>query len=234
MITLQLLKKHFKTEKNPNKKDVYLLYDLDKNGNLTSFKYVGEVFSDGKSFAVKGFPAAKTVTELMENLVSYAAALPFDIEYYNPSYRKGYFEEAIIHRWMKDLGFESQGENFNLSIKNAMSAPTIISISIVGLDGFEKLQEVCQVNLWIADYSWVTFECKRNAEELIATLSYAINLSGGIIAGNVLDILKKIEIAVAQIDIQKNTMMNNFSVITENYKNPTIEILEKLLENLKK
>jgi hypothetical protein len=142
MITLKSIKEYYTVSKFET--DSYLLYDPTQQGRL-KHKYIGTIYAVRQKNKIVGFrvneKVCKDIWSLKTELTNYADSLPFNIDFYNPVFKKGCFEEMVVKDYMYNLGFSSNySEVFELEIKNHISNPTQIKIVIIGLNSSNKVK----------------------------------------------------------------------------------------------
>ena len=171
MVTIKELKKHYEVFKHG--KDTFLIHELKTGNSRMVHKYLCTVTRIQKrywSVVGQGIPTAK-LDVLKANIEKYVDSLEYDSEYYYPMYRKGVFEEHIIHDYLSSIGFKygssySDIETYKLNQKNIYGKESVISLTFVGLNSFNKVSEYVEISYSIAFGSWVSVKVKRNVDDI--------------------------------------------------------------------
>lgn len=212
--------------------NAYFLFDLDQSkAKRMNHKYLCSIKKNGSKFTVEG-KEVKNIEELQKAVNDYVNSLEYNSEYYFPAYRKGTFEEFIIHDYLNDLGFKYNGDDvYTSNNKNIYNISNPINIKLKGLDSLKPLKTI-NICLNTGKYSWVETSCKRN----VKSIKNAID-----------SLLKPLYISNSKINLDNSVKLTNFSKIEnmslnqiKNYakfetdiKDKLILELEGMLENLK-
>jgi hypothetical protein len=138
-------------------------------------KYIWHIKKSDKSghYFVEGFKPTNKLQELKNQIQQHVASLPYDAEYFIPTYREGLSEYLIIHDYMDSIGFKTgMSDTYSLKEKNIYGYRTTdIHMTFWGLrEGFgdDGNAKEISINLWRSQYSWVSVKCKRNVEDIKA------------------------------------------------------------------
>ena len=104
----------------------YLLYDKEgkaKRANML-FKGLFYLASSGKSYVFQE-EYYETPEELIHAMEEWAKTLPFDVELYNPSFKKSYMIECAVHDYLEMLGFVIDRRTCTLSDASGKELCTI-------------------------------------------------------------------------------------------------------------
>jgi len=151
------------------------LYSLTEMGKRSPIKYLCSVKKhNSEKFYVEGCEPTSKFDVLQEQIKNKIESYEYDSEYYNPCYRKGVFEELIIHDYLISLGFENvDGDTYILSDKNIYGFNTSdISVSVWGLSALGDVlkngspNEEVAVILHTGFASWIEVKCKRNVNDI--------------------------------------------------------------------
>jgi len=171
-MTIKELKQEYKVDKRDN---TYHLYSLVEQGKRMPSKYLCSINKHGNTkFYVDGFEPTSKFSVLQEQIKNKINSYEYDSEYYNPCYRKGVFEELIIHDYLDSLGFKSSAsEYYVLNDKNIYGFVTSnVTMTIHGLDSFNDVykngapRDTVKVILYTSDYSWVNVTVNRTVEDI--------------------------------------------------------------------
>lgn len=164
-MTLREIKLHFSVYKLED--GGLVLYDESQKGKLIGIKYVGTIYQVGKNkYTLQGNLPFRTIDELKEQLKVYAESLPYDVEYYNPSFRNGYKEELIVAHELKKMGYNlSSGWGVEQAtfVHDALTKP----ISFVWDSKYDKL------TYHVEDWTWIKYPL-NSFEDVISTARYLI------------------------------------------------------------
>lgn len=94
----------------------YLLYDKEGKARRANMLFKGLFYlaSSGKSYVFQE-EYYETPEELIHAMEEWAKTLPFDVELYNPSFKKSYMIECAVHDYLESLGFVRDGRTCTLS-----------------------------------------------------------------------------------------------------------------------
>ena len=208
------------------------LYSKTEHGNRIAIKFIWYVKKHTTQgyFYVEGFKPTSKLDILEANIKEHVSNLPYDAEYYIPTYRKGLFEELIIHDYMtQTLGFEGN-DFYKLKDKNIYGFQTSdITISFNGLSDIKGLngdgmKEEVSVSLWTGDYSWISVKCKREVEAIKRAIDSILKPLLITQSVNYINLSDKME-TLEEVDI----IMNKFLLTSTNLK---VNIKEHLKEQL--
>lgn len=228
---------------------MYVLYSKTEQGKRIATKFIWYVYkTDTGSFYVKGYKPTTKFDVLEKQIEDKIASLPYDAEYYIPTFRKGYFEEMVIHDYMCDiLGFStgdwrtSRRGFYKLADKNVYGFVTSdIKMSFNGLDcrvgdyetwaTGEHLPKEVEVSLHSEKGGWIGVKCKRDVESIKKAID---GLLKPLLVTDSVTFMEKAEKldSVEDIDIVMNKITNNLEHIKIDYK-PHLKA--KLLEMAEK
>lgn len=147
------------------------LYSLTETGQRSPIKYLCSVKKHGSiKFYVEGSEPTSKFDVLQEQIKNKIESYEYDSEYYNPCYRKGVFEELIIHDYLRSLGFKNvDGDTYVLSDKNIYGFNTAdICVSIWGLNALGESIPKKEVSVILRTgwSSWAEVKCKRNVKDI--------------------------------------------------------------------
>jgi hypothetical protein len=218
----------------------YILYGIENGctyGTYNTRIYVGHVckWKNGY-FQVPGYEPTNKIDVLLNQIDERKRSFKYLSEFYNPMLRKGYFEEAVIHHFMSEQGFDNNKSwgaiHYSKKQSNVYGARGIISISITGLDSFEKIEDEVEITMMTDDWSWVNFgTIKRDADTIIEKLNGILKILYISNASQDLNLSKKL--LSENFDIIKKTV-SGLTIAEENIKQDVIKELEEVLHELKK
>jgi len=170
-MTIKEIKEDYRVYKH---EDHIQLWSKTEHGMRMPHKYVWHIKKSDKYgyYFVEGFKPTNKLEELKTQIQQHLANLPYDSEYFIPTYRAGLTEELIIHDYMDSIGFSKQGysDTYTVTKKNIYGyRSTDIQITFWGLErdfGDSGVAKEVSVNLWTSDWSWVSVKCKRNVEDI--------------------------------------------------------------------
>lgn len=180
MITIKELKKHYEVFKHD--KDTYLIHELKPGNSRMVHKYLCTVIRQQKrywSVVGQGISTAK-LDKLKDNIQKYIDSLEYDSEYYYPRYRKGVFEEHIIHDYLNSIGFRysngySDYETYELTQKNIYGKKAEVFLTFYGLNAFNEVGEYVEISYSIEFGRWVSVKVKRNVEDIKNGINSILN-----------------------------------------------------------
>lgn len=172
MITIKELKKHYNVFKHD--KDTYLIHELKEGNSRMVYKYLCTVHRmQGRYWNIVGSTSGATakLDKLKDNIQKYVSRLEYDSEYYYPRYRKGVFEELIIHDYLDSLGFKHCGsysniEGYTLNKKNIYGKKIDLNLTFDGLDAFNELPQYVTISYDVDYGRWVSVKVERNVEDI--------------------------------------------------------------------
>jgi hypothetical protein len=142
-------------------------------------RYLCTIGRQGNRYFVDGFKPTDKLEVLEQQVKDHVTSLPYDSDYYCPTWRDGLFEEMIIHDYLGSIGFKSpthssDHETYELVDKNIYGFKSSdIVITIDGLwalnhfvDGKFVLPQEISVLLHTGDCSWMKVKSKRNVENI--------------------------------------------------------------------
>lgn len=159
----------------------YHLYDPERGSGMRSvYKYLCSVKKVGPTkFRLRGGRKETSSFEELQNMIDKkVASYKYSSEYYDPNYRRGYFEEIIIHDYLEELGFESVDYSFGYEtyvLKRPSiygHQPTKVALTFKGLRaigayvGKEEFPNKVHVSLSTGDWSSVNTDADRNVEDI--------------------------------------------------------------------
>lgn len=211
------------------------LYSLTEMGQRSPIKYLCSVKKHGSiKFYVEGSEPTSNFDVLQEQIKNKIDSYEYDSEYYNPCYRKGVFEELIIHDYLRSLGFEHVNDDtYTLSDKNVYGFNTAdICMSIWGLsalgDVLEKGSpgEEVAVILSTGQFSWVEVKCKRNVKDIKKSIDGLLKPLFLTDSVNLITKSEKLQ-TVGDIDILMKRLTGNLDTQSKDVKS---YLKERLLE----
>jgi len=193
MISLKELSEHFIVMSFDNGK-TYILSDLHENGVISTNKYVGHIhkIKPGWYNSPNHEPTNK-LDQLISDVKERYASFKYNSEFYDPSYRKGYFVELVISDWLDKHGFawkEPWGDTCYYTCKrknvyNLNRGSVTLSFSNLDTFGYEydnankkytnrpELPETIDITLGTDtnDCAWVCVnDIPRNPESIISAI----------------------------------------------------------------
>jgi len=228
-----------------DKGKTHLLYDKNPNsGNRTPHKYLCQIKKINRGWyqiinegSKEIFWMVNKITDLKVQVATYVHSLPYSCEFYNPTYRKGYFEDMVIGNHLSKLGFDygdhSWGSTFyELKRKDIYGGRRKeLSLSIKGLDCYDEIPEEVTVSLWLDDGSWISSSCKRECSEMIKTIEGI--LKPLLLTNSIDDFNTQSKMNIENVDVYLNNIMNTLDTQSKDFKGELINTLEKTLETLK-
>lgn len=106
-MTLKELRKHYDIPKYKHE-GKFMVFSYTAKALRMAKKYLCLLNNKGSCFWVDGFEPTDKLTVLEEQIEKHIKSLPYDSEYYMPLFKKGLFEEYVIHDYMESLGFKKQ------------------------------------------------------------------------------------------------------------------------------
>lgn len=165
---------------------------------------------------------------LEKAVYDYVESLPYNSEFYNPSYRKGVFEQMVVSNYLRSLGHKDG----YIVLKNVYGFDHKIHIR-TNVDDYEAQTIVVKILDHISYARWVEASCERNADEIIKTIDGLLKpyLLGNIWAQlNVVQIMSTQNVDVKEVEVDEL----GFEKLRQNYKQQLIQELETMLDALKK
>lgn len=162
----------------------YHLYDPNRgSGRRNVYKYLCSIQKESPTkFKVKGFKKSTSKFEELQQMIDKkVASYKYDSEYYDPNYRRGFFEEIIIHDYMDELGFsrESHSSGYDTYVLKRPSIyghqATEVVLTFRNLDtlgywspkkGYKNFPKEVDIMLSTGDWSWISSKAKRNVEDI--------------------------------------------------------------------
>ncbi len=238
-MTLKSIKEKFEVFKRDG---LFHLYSLTETGRMSPRKYLCTIHKHSATkFFVTGFEPTDKIDVLLKQVQDKLDSYEYCCEFYCPTYRKGVFEEFVIHDYLVNtLGFKSAGgkETYKLKDKNIYGFQTSnIEISIWGLDSFndvfdkKKPADEVEVVIWTGDWSWISHKCKRNVEDIKKGID---GLLKPLLATDAVTLMLRSEKmkTVEDFDIVLRKLHANLDTSTESIKahmkKQLIELAEKL------
>lgn len=159
----------------------YSISSKEPIGRLTPHKYLCGLIKNGSNFKIKNCPTNKTYSDinlLKLGIDKFISELKYDSEFYNIGFRKGVFEELVVHNYLKERGFKSKkystDNSYILENKNIYGGTLeVISLTIDGLSPYELKDEI-KIQLWLSDSSWMESKCNNNVDEIIENINSII------------------------------------------------------------
>ena len=243
-MTIKELKQHYTVYGRYSNEYPYLVYTKEAQENWrTVHRYLCSVKIIGRRITIIEQPGKSynKLNDLKQAISSYTTSLPYDSGYYDPAYRKGVFEELIIHDYLSDRGFNSEHTGggmltYELANKNIYGGKIdTITLSINGLSwtGFkdDKIPEEVKIILWTGQYSWVENKCKREVGEIIKSLDSLLKpllLTNGVTFVNESDKYKAEQFNATINKLGTNTFKQYSKEYKEELKVKMQEIIDKL------
>jgi hypothetical protein len=157
------------------------LYDPNRGSGMRNvYKYLCSVKKVGPTkFRLRGGKKTTSSFEELQKMIDKKLkSYKYDSEYYDPNYRRGVFEEFIIHDYLYELGFDSVGSSFGYETY-VLKRPSIYGhqatkadLTFKGLKtlgayvGKEKYPTEVQISLSTGESSWISTTVKRNVEDI--------------------------------------------------------------------
>jgi hypothetical protein len=241
MATLKELNEHYKIYGKYDDEYPYLVYDKREGSSKRSVrKYLCCLKKKNNRFAIVGTEKYfSKIEDIKKAINNYVKSLEFDSEYYNPSYRKGYFEEMVIVDFLYERGFKSShgfggnSMNFELTEKNIYGGNTDkISITIRGLNCMgDNIPEMVNIILWTGNYSWIEDSAIREPKEIIKKLNSI--LKPLFLTEGVRNVNHSENYSIEQFNATLNELdSTGFNKYTKEYKEELKSKLTTILEKL--
>jgi hypothetical protein len=217
-MTIKEIKEDYTVYKH---EDHIQLWSKTEHGMRMAYKYVWHIKKSDKYgyYFVEGFKPTNKLEELKTQIQQHLANLPYDSEYFIPTYRAGLTEELIIHDYMDSIGFSKQGysDTYKVTKKNIYGyRSTDIQLTFWGLErsfGEDGVSEEVSVNLWTSDWSWVSVKCKRNVEDIKKGISAILKPLLMTESVSLLGLAENLE-TIEDVEV----MMNQFTLSLQNIK----------------
>ena len=204
----------------------YLLYDKEgkaKRANML-FKGLFYLASSGKSYVFQE-EYYETPEELIHAMEEWAKTLPFDVELYNPSFKKSYMIECAVHDYLESLGFVRDGRTCTLS---DASGKELCTIECKVEDG----KPCGTITRSVSENSWQ--EAKfTDLDSAIGACNILLSTYCLMVNSLVTGMMSKMTNHRASIFLTKTFDMMTLSVHAEDAKQKAIEQLEAELKRLK-
>lgn len=211
----------------------YLLYDKEAQSRIATMHYIGQFYlSTDLTQYTYHETRYSTPEEVIQAMDDYNKTLPFDIEIYNPVYRKNYFIDQAVRQYLESVGFEIalwdsyKGTTYNL--KDAYN------------------ENLCVINVEVEEDTTKGTVCRqfqdssRWTEVSFTDLDSAIGACNSIIAmhlaclnARAMKTLNGLTESRASCVLNKKFDIKTLAVYTEDAKQKTIEYLEAELKRLK-
>lgn len=206
----------------------YCLYDTDQLGRLTPNKYVGYLTKKGNNYYL---PNGNKVVNLEQQLADYEQSLPYNVEYYNPTYREGIFEEFVIHRWLIDNNFkDTHDNNYSLSVSNIVGNPFVLNFTFVNMDADGHGKNI-RIQIWKSDFSWSEFECDRTPESFIQVMSYILNVFAYSQIASLMSMTSSV-VDFDNIDMSSMKITNKLDIVKNDFRQELKSKLQDLIDKL--
>ena len=236
-ITLEELKKYYKVYSLDNGK-TQNLSTIEPIGLYTPHKFLCYITKVKTGvYKVGDFEPTSDINVLIENQKEYSSSLKYNSEFYNPGYRKGYFEEMVVYDYLRNLGFKSHNnDTYTYTFKDVYGKEIeLATITISGLSDFAfgetELKDIVIVILHLNENSWMSVkDIKRDADIIIDTIQ---GLLKPLFISTAFESLKIAE-NFQNVAVDMNVNSGFLNVKTEPYKEKLIKQLEEMLEVLKK
>lgn len=236
MITLKELEKYYRVHSLDNGK-TQNLSTLEPIGLYTPYKFLCHITKVKTGvYSVGDFEPTSDINILIENQKEYTASLKYNSEFYNPDYRKGYFEEMVVCDYLRNLGFKSHNDDtYSYNFKDVYGKKIeIVTITISGLSdlafGETELKDTVTVIVHLNENSWLSVkDIKRDADIIIDTIQGLIK---PLFISTTFESLKMTE-KFENVAVDMNINSGFLNVTTEPYKEKLINQLEEMLKVLK-
>lgn len=204
----------------------YLLYDKEGKAKRAQQLFKGHFYlsTDGNKYVFKEeyYDTPEAMIQAMED---WAATLPFNVELYNPCFKKSYMIECAIHDYLDSLGLVDKFDHYTLS---DCEGRELCSISFMVEDNKTSGRVVRYIN----DKSWqdAQFTDLDSAIGACNTLLSTCCLSVNSIVTNLMSKMTNHRIS----SFFNHTFdMKTFVAYTEDARQKAIEQLEAELKRLK-
>lgn len=181
------------------------------------------------------------VRHLLEDIEKLKKTLPFPLDCYNPTYRKGWFIESCIHHYLTSIGFVQSMEGF---YKNTVYKLT--NANAYGFDG--NLTFIISTGDTFSDNANGNIEMHISHDKSLSfnfnDLDGAIKAINGMMklafASSMVYMVEKSkmiadkEINLDGVELYEKDSNNPFNIYTSKVKQQAIEFLENMLADLKK
>ena len=181
------------------------------------------------------------IEHLFEYIEDLKKTLPFPLNNYNPTYRKGWFIESCIHHHLTSMGFvQSIGGAYNntvykLTNTNACGFDGNLTFIISTGDMFSD-----EVNGNITMYISHNKSLSYNFNDLDSAIKSINGMMKMAFASSMVYMVEKSKIVADKeinldgVELHEQDPNNPFTTYTEEVKQQTIEFLESMLAELKK
>lgn len=249
-MTIAQIKEHYNVVTH-NRGKTLLLEDKHQHGRYSVGKFI--VALERVKTGVYKVAASRACNEsistsrwgVLKQLIDYhVSRYDFDSEFYNPTYREGYFDEIAVHDYLREhLEFKFIDSQWGVmayekEFQGAYNTPHFsILLNISGLDsnetGFIERKKTDEVSIAYMPKgsSWVEVKCKRDAREICLTIDGLLRPIMLMGASKQLSYIDRL--ANHDIDPVLHTQENVLKTTTENIKKRLIEQLEETLKTLR-
>ena len=233
-MTVKEIKQEYEVLKRDGRIQIHAKEPNEKTGMYSRLPYLCTIIKKGASFRVDS-PNTKFTTKLSklkEQIEEHVNSLNYPSGLYDPTYRKGFFEEMVIRDYLDSLGFKSTDYiddtlYFKYNKKSVYGYNTTnIEIRLSGLDmfSFEKSESI-NIRLFTSECGWMSIKSAKDVDSIKATIDSLLKplfLSEGV---NNINTSEEMEFYEG-VDIIK-TITKDLNISSESYKK---ELKEKLLE----
>lgn len=167
----------------------------------------------------------ETPEELIHAMEEWAKTLPFDVELYNPSFKKSYMIECAVHDYLESLGFVRDGRTCTLS---DASGKTLCTIECEVEDG----KSCGTITRPVFDNSWQEVKF-TDLDSAIGACNILLSTYCLLVNSLVTGMMSKMTTHRASLFLTKRFDMKTWTVYTEDAKQKAIEQLEAELKRLK-
>lgn len=218
----------------------YLVYNKEFSSSIYSnYKYLCNLEKNGGKFKIVGSGIWFDEIESLQNAINcYVDSLPFNCEFYNPIYREGYFESAVVNDYLRKRGFKHSNHYFGFdyyvykpeNIYGGFSNE--INISFHGLDYYsDKISETVEINLEISDFKWISVKVKREASEIIKGIDQL--LKPLLLTDGIQNVQQSDKFNLTEFTATINNLdPNSFNKYSKEYKAELKEKLQQMIEAL--
>lgn len=241
MIRVKDIASYFKIDKY-DKGKMIMLYHPTEHGSYFPAKYVGHLYKEkeGTYRVPDGKPTSNKVQLLMDIEDYQKRTFKFNSEFYNPNFRPGYFVEIVVHDWLCNNGFKSDGQYddtmfYVLRRENVFGLKrSRVRLSIYDLNTFtheykkKELPTKVKINLSTSseDDSWISTDCDRTPEEIIDTIQSMLK---PLYMGNSsADLIEADKLIAKSIAFSKEKIQG-FNLITDDAKQDMIRRLKETI-----
>lgn len=212
----------------------YCLYDKQRPASRSNYKYIGRFYisTDKKRYVFNDcyYPDVESLVNAMD---VYNAALPFDVDIYNPLFKNSYRIEIALHDYLESLGFVREWGRESRYILNDCYGQCVCDLTVRVKE--DTTEGVITRNIISPDKNKMLFT-ESPFEDLNSAVASVNTILAPYIASvnaEAMTVLCKITSSRSAILLDNTFDMKKLQLITEDGRKKMIGVLEKELEQLK-